>query len=191
MLSKMAADKMKLRFANKHPVESDMNKKRHPILIIILSVLLLVILVACQEEEPETPPASAVSESPISEVNNLAISRAGMVSAEGEVVPLTSTDLSFRIGGNVAEILVEQGDDLEAGDPIMRLDSAELENGLQQANAGLVAAQAAYEAALTELAVAESAVTRAEVGVTSAEANLALDRTAAGARTREDHDSRD
>lgn len=179
MLSKMASGKMNLRFADRHPVEGDMNKKRHHILFIILSALLLVNLAACQQEEPEAPADTDNSGSPASEVDNLAISRAGTVSAEGEVVPLTSAELSFRIGGNVAEILVAEGDELKAGDPILRLDSQELENGLQQANAGLVAAEAAYEAALTELAVAESAVTRAEAGVTSAEANLALVRAGA------------
>jgi HlyD family secretion protein len=179
MLSKVASGKMNLKFAERHPVEGDMKKKRNHILFVILTTLLLVNLVACQEEEAEAPQNAGISESPVSEVNTLAISRAGTVSAEGEVVPLTSAQLSFRIGGNVAEILVEEGDELEAGDPIIRLDSEELENGLQQANAGLVAAQAAYEAALTELVVAESAVTRAEAGVTSAEANLALVRAGA------------
>jgi HlyD family secretion protein len=147
-----------------------MNRNRYFILYILVALVLLVGLAACQTEEPE----EATAESPLSQVNEIAVGGFGAVSAEGEVVPLSSANLSFQIGGNVAEILVEQGDTLSADDPIIRLDSAALENGLRQAEAGLAAAEAAHEAAATELAVAESGVQRAESGVTSAEANLAL-----------------
>jgi HlyD family secretion protein len=147
-----------------------MNRNRYFILYILVALVLLVGLAACQTEEPE----EATAESPLSQVNEIAVGGFGAVSAEGEVVPLSSANLSFQIGGNVAEILVEQGDTLSADDPIIRLDSAALENGLRQAEAGLAAAEAAHEAAATESAVAESGVQRAESGVTSAEANLAL-----------------
>ena len=149
-----------------------MNSKRYTILLILLATMLIAGLVACQTEEaPETP---ATAESSVSQVNDLAVGGFDNVSAEGEVVPLSSADLSFQIGGNVAEILAAPGDTLNAGDPIIRLDSVALENVLSQAEAGLTAAEAARNAAESELAVAQSGVQRAQQGIISAEAQLAL-----------------
>ncbi len=151
-----------------------MKSKRYFTLLLLLGTLLLGGLSACQKEEADEPQEVAMADSPVSDVNNVALGGFGSVSAEGEVVPLSSADLSFRIGGNVAEIMVKPGDKLSAGELIMRLDSVALENGLLQTEAGLVAAEAAHEAAVTELAVAESGVQRAQTGITSAEAQLAL-----------------
>ncbi len=151
-----------------------MKSKRYFILLLLLGTLLLGSLAACQTDEAEEPQEVAATGSPVSEVNNVAVGGFGSVSAEGEVVPLSSADLSFQIGGNVAEIMVKPGDTLSAGEPIMRLDSVALENGLRQTEAGLAAAEAAHEAAVTELAVAESGVQRAQTGITAAEAQLAL-----------------
>lgn len=151
-----------------------MKSKRYFILLLLLGTLLLGGLAACQTEEADEPQEAATADSPVSEVNDVAVGGFGSVSAEGEVVPLSSADLSFQIGGNVAEIMVESGDTISAGEPIVRLDSVALENGLRQTEAGLAAAEAALEAAVTELAVAESGVQRAQTGITSAEAQLAL-----------------
>lgn len=151
-----------------------MNRNHYLILVILIAGGLLG-LVACGADEPaEATPEAATAAAPVSDVNDVAVGGFGSVSAEGEVVPLSSAELTFQLGGNVAEIMVEEGDTLSAGDPILRLDSEALENGLRQAAAGLTAAEAAYEAAVVELEVANAAVVRAQTGVTSAEANLAL-----------------
>ena len=157
-----------------------MNTNRYFILLILLATMLLGGLAACQSEE-DAPTGSvdgsgegALAEAPVNQVNDVAVGGFGSVSAEGQVVPLTSADLSFQMGGHVAEIMVASGDNLNEGDPIMRLDSAALENGLTQAEAGLTAAEAARDAALAELAVAQSGVGSAQSGITSAEAQLEL-----------------
>ncbi len=159
-----------------HPGEGEMITKRYLTFLLLAAIVLTFGLAACQTEEAEEPePQEAVnSESPVTAVNELAVSGLGPVSAEGEVVPLESVDLSFQIGGDVAEILVEEGEMISAGDPIMYLERSALENTLRQAEAGLTAAEAAREAAEAELAVAQSAVNQAELGVTAAEAQLAL-----------------
>jgi multidrug resistance efflux pump len=151
-----------------------MNVKRDFILLLLLTAVLLGGLVACQTDEADEAQETATAVSPVSEVNSRAVGGFSAVSAEGEVVPLSNAELSFQIGGHVAEIMVEAGDTVGAGDPLMRLDSFALENAVSQAEAGLAAAKAAQEAAEAQLAVAESGVQRAESGITSAEAQLAL-----------------
>lgn len=151
-----------------------MNVKRNFILLLLLTAALFGGLVACQTEEADQAQETATAVSPVSEVNSRAVGGFSTVSAEGEVMPLSSAELSFQIGGQVAEIMVTKGDTVSAGDPLVRLDSFALENAVSQAEAGLAAAKAAQEAAVAQLAVAESGVQRAQSGITSAEAQLAL-----------------
>ncbi len=64
--------------------------------------------------------------------------------ADGRVLPLTSAELRFLSPGLVAEILVHEGETVAAGQPLARLDSAELQLGVEQAQAALIHAQALY-----------------------------------------------
>jgi HlyD family secretion protein len=96
------------------------------------------------------------------------------VSAEGTILPLRSANLSFLIGGEVAEILAKEGTAVAAGDPILRLNAANLELGVQQAQAGLTAAEANVAAAQAQLDLARVRVNTAQIGVTSAQAQLGL-----------------
>lgn len=158
-----------------------MNVRRN-LLFLMIIVLLSVGLAACQGEEQSA--ATAVPTAAPGDVDNISVNTGvGVVSAEGEVVPLRSAELSFQTGGTVAEILVEAGTAVGAGDPIMRLASSTLESAVQQAEAGVAAAEANLAAAQAELEVARSGVARSQVGVTSAEAQLAQVR--AGAQPQE------
>lgn len=96
------------------------------------------------------------------------------VSAEGVIVPRQNANLSFLIGGEVAEILAEEGTAVAAGDPILRLAAASLELGVRQAEAGLTAAEANLTAAQAQLELARVRVNTAEIGVTAAQAQLDL-----------------
>lgn len=103
-----------------------------------------------------------------------AVQNGGLVSAEGAVVPLFDINLAFQTGGTVADILVDEGDVVSIGDPLIILDAAEVELAVQQAQARLVSAQAAVELAQNQQALAEAAVATAETQVASAQANLDL-----------------
>jgi len=154
-----------------------MKDKRTLILIILLLVSLLFSLAACQNEEsgPTAEPVATAQTSPLEETNIRSIDTGfGTVTADGEVQPLRSANLSFQLGGNVAEILVESGADVAEGDPLVRLDSTILENALKQAQAGKAAAEAALQAAESELAVAQSGIARAEAAKKQATAQLEL-----------------
>lgn len=97
----------------------------------------------------------------------------GIVSAEGQIVPLRDVTLTFQGPGQVAEILVSAGDVVEAGAPLVRLDAVDQENALQQAQAGLAQAEANLQTAQAGVVQAQTAVSAAQVTVSAAEANLA------------------
>ena len=152
-----------------------MNDNRNHFASLLLLLVLLVGLVACQTEEPEAEATATSESSVLEETNTRSVNTGfGSVTAEGEITPLRSAVLSFQIGGNIAEILTFSGADVNAGDPLVRLDALPLENALRQAEAGKAAAEAALQAAEARLAVAESGIARAEAAQKGAVAQLEL-----------------
>jgi HlyD family secretion protein len=106
------------------------------------------------------------------------------VSASGSIDPHQRVNLTFETPGRVAEVAVEVGSTVKAGDVLARLDTAQLALQVRQAQAGL----AATEAQLAQLeappqpeqvASAEANVRAMEAQVSAAAANL--DQLAAGA----------
>jgi HlyD family secretion protein len=96
------------------------------------------------------------------------------VSAEGVVVPAREATLAFRLSARVAEVLVAEGDEVAAGQPLLRLESDELRAAAAQAEAGVAQALAAIAQAEAGMDVAEAARARAEAAVDEAAAGLAL-----------------
>jgi HlyD family secretion protein len=99
---------------------------------------------------------------------------ADIVSAEGQVVPQEQVALAFQIGGTVETVFVADGDRVQVGDPLLQLDPAVAELGLQQAQARLATAQSGLTAAQNEQGLVETAVATAQSRLAVAQANLAL-----------------
>lgn len=126
--------------------------------LILILLLLSGSIIACSAEEtPEPTPVVPV------ELPNT-------VSAEAFVVPVREANLSFETGGRVAEVLVEEGDRVSEGDPLIRLDDAILQAGLASAEAGLANAQANLAdvtagATPEEIAQAQANLDKAQAGL--------------------------
>jgi multidrug resistance efflux pump len=96
----------------------------------------------------------------------------GLVVAEGRLEPDEHTVLSFATGGQVAEILVAEGERVEAGQELARLTNREsLLSSVAQAEQGVLDAQEALDA-LRENAALE----RAQIAQQLAQTNKDLDR---------------
>ncbi|HID53410.1 MAG TPA: HlyD family efflux transporter periplasmic adaptor subunit [Anaerolineae bacterium] len=138
---------------------------------VFLLAAAAFLLAACQSEGGVD---TAVSAKPNAVSKPAAQAGIDVVSAEGVVEPLFYVGLAFQTGGEVAEILVEEGDQVQAGDVLIKLDAADLEIALQQAEARLASAQAGLVAAQKQLELAQSGVQTAQGAIEAAEANLAL-----------------
>ena len=108
-----------------------------------------------------------------------------VVSASGKLLPVRWANLAFQSGGRVAEVKVQSGDKVEAGQIVVRLDDADARLVLAQANAALKSAQAQLAQIKAgprpaELASAEQGVKQAAAAVDGAAAQLA--QLQAGAR---------
>jgi HlyD family secretion protein len=154
-------------------------------------VLLLGLLSACAKEQTSAPI-----------YDTAAVARASIsvsVGSAGVVEPLATVEVKSKASGEVLDLLIETGDDVKAGDLLVRIDPRTVRNQLAQAEAELKAArsrrtisetqmrraeslvkqgtftQADYEQAALELANAEAQVVSAEVAVENA--RIAVDDT--------------
>lgn len=145
-------------------------KVKLTILILIISGLFLV---SCSTN-------AANASQPDAEEIPLAIADTRIVS-DGMLVPQDFVDLAFAAGGEVAEVLVEEGDNVVTGDVIARLSGRErLESGvgaasleLQAAQSELLAAQIARRTLDDDLSIAQTqvldAITQSKAAVRTAE----------------------
>ena len=69
-------------------------------------------------------------------------STARTATAEGKLVPSLSASLSLPLSGRVAEILVKEGDSVQAGQVLLHLEDARQRAAVAQAEAALAGAQA-------------------------------------------------
>jgi HlyD family secretion protein len=88
------------------------------------------------------------------------------VDAAGSLAPSAEVSLAFPAGGRVAEVLVEEGQQVEAGDVLVRLDDAEAREAVAEAE--LQVAQAESDLALAQIE-AEAGVAQADLDAAQAE----------------------
>lgn len=101
-----------------------------------------------------------------------------VVSVTGEVVPAEWATVSAQLGGTASEVLVEPGDDVEAGGLLVRLDPADAELAVRRAQIALGAAEAQLALLQSrprqvDVAVAAARVEASKPAVDQAEARLA------------------
>jgi len=84
--------------------------------------------------------------------------------------------LANEIGGQVVEVLVEEGQRVEANQPLLRLDDSLLQKQREQAQSQLDAAQATLK--LLEAGATQDQINAAEAQLSQAQANLGLAQSA-------------
>lgn len=92
------------------------------------------------------------------------------ITASGTVVPVQTVNLSPKTSGRLVELRVEQGDTVQQGQIIARMESTDLESERRQALASLAQAQANLN--LLRSGTRPEVVNQAEASVAQAEAQL-------------------
>lgn len=123
-------------------------------LVVLIAAFALFSLTACATKEPEV----ASTPEPVAE--------SGVI-AEGRLLPVNWLEQSFTLAGKVSEVNVADGDVVETGDVLARLEaSPEAELALARAEEEVLAAQLALDelqaSAELNLAQAELAVINAQ-----------------------------
>jgi len=125
---------------------------------LVIIITILAVVAACSPSNVTKTPEPTVAPKKVS---------AGGASAQGYIWPVKHADLSFRMGGRVAEVLVKENDQVKAGQPLVKLQDAELRAALAAAQAELKRLQAG--ARPEEIAAAQANLNVAEGQVKSAQ----------------------
>jgi len=116
---------------------------RAPILLTS-AVCLAAGLAACGRDEVASPAAPTVL------VQTAGTGDAAPTVFTGDIRARHEVDLAFRVGGNISERLVDTGMTVKAGQPLARLDPADLQLARQAAAAQVAAAESEYMTATSE-----------------------------------------
>lgn len=136
-------------------------------LYVILGVIIVAVAVSAvvwrsrQAERPEETTRSAIVERGTMLV---------AISASGNIEPKARVNLAFESPGRVAEVMVEVGDSVKAGDVLARLDTWQLELQVEQARAALALAEA--QLAQLQAGPRQEDVERAEASLRAAQAQV-------------------
>jgi multidrug efflux pump subunit AcrA (membrane-fusion protein) len=138
-------------------------RTRH--LAILLPLVLSLLLIACGGADSATPDETAVAAQADQDEGNV-------ISATGEVRPARWANLSFPIGGRVRSVLVNEGQPVTAGQPLVELEAVHLGRAVAEAQAALSAAEA--NLAQVKAGPHPQDVAAAEQAVAAAQANEAV-----------------
>jgi HlyD family secretion protein len=134
--------------------------------ILILGFAVMTMLAGCG-----APGGSLAQSSPTAGATQPSINTSEAITATGKVIPVQDTSLSFVIPGAISEVLVTEGQEVQAGQVLARLDGAQpLQAALSAAELQALTSQLALEQLTSPEAIANAqlAVTTAQTDATNA-----------------------
>jgi RND family efflux transporter MFP subunit len=147
--------------------------------LIALIGLLPFVLAACTDATSSTDPRT---QPPLVRIEAVKNSAGSERSFTGIVAARVQSDLGFRVSGKVLERLVDSGQNVRRGQPLMRVDPKDLGLALQAQEQAVTAAQARvrqtsqeesrYQALVATGAVSKSAYDKVKADAESARAEL-------------------
>lgn len=99
------------------------------------------------------------------------------ISASGTAIPLQEVNLSPKTSGKLAQLYVDQGDRVEQGQILARMDDREIQTSLDQSTANLAQTEARLALIRAGARVEEIAQAQAQVDLAQSQAKLASDRS--------------
>uniref|UniRef100_A0A832HB74 Efflux RND transporter periplasmic adaptor subunit n=1 Tax=Oscillatoriales cyanobacterium SpSt-402 TaxID=2282168 RepID=A0A832HB74_9CYAN len=154
------------------PIINKVTKKSNPWLLGLLAAGLVGVPAAAFVALRGNAPQTNVKEYTVPVTQKDVTVR---ITANGEVIPVQRLNLNPKTAGRLAELYVEQGDRVQQGQIIARMDSRELEAQRQKAVADLARAEANLD--LLKAGSRSEAIGRAEAGVNQAQAEIAAAQT--------------
>jgi membrane fusion protein (multidrug efflux system) len=156
---------------------------------LALALAAAAALAACRKSGADTSRKDAAPPVPTATVIAAEAETPELLTLTGSIVPDESSDVASDIAGKVVAVMVERGDTVKAGDPLVRLDTRNAQLGAREANANLAAARAQRQLAQDECARAQAlfdkgAITKSQYEREQTSCTAALQQVAAAeART--------
>lgn len=161
-------------------------KKKIIIAVSVVAVLAIVVIVSVYATRKEVPEVVVIKLENRPELKQT-------VTASGEVRPIRYIKLTSEVPGRIEEIYVSAGDQVIKGKPLVRIDPTQLQssqeaqwaatqasindvqnarNAVNQAQQGLIVAEAAVAAARQQVVTLQTSVDRAQVDLNTAQREL-------------------
>src|SRR5438034_10359842 len=152
---------------------------RRSVAIVAMLGLLPFVLVACSKATSSADPRT---QAPLVQVGTVKFSTRAERSFTGIVAARVQSDLGFRVSGKVLERLVDTGQTVKRGQPLMRIDPTDLRLATRAQEEAVAAAKARarqtsqeesrYRDLVTSGAVSRSAYDKTKAAADSARAEL-------------------
>ena len=144
-----------------------LSRKRKIIIAVsaaaLVGIIIVVSILAGGKDEPEVTTV----------VVKVRPELRSTVTASGEVRPIQFINLTSEVAGRIEEIYVKEGQLVERGTPLVRLDPTQLQSNEAAQAAALQAALSDTQNARTQVIAAQNGVSTAQQSLTVAEASLA------------------
>ena len=136
-----------------------LSRKAKIIIGVSAAVLLTVTIIASVlATRKDTPEVTVVTVETLPELRST-------VTSSGEIRPIQFMNLTSEVQGRIEDIYVKEGDKVQAGTPLVKLDPTQLQSGTD-------AQLAAYQASQNELQVTRSQVSAAQNQLSQAQQGL-------------------
>jgi HlyD family secretion protein len=146
-------------------------KKKIIIAVSAVAVLGLIVIISVFARGTDQPEVTVVKVETRPELKST-------VTASGEVRPIRFVNLTSEVQGRITEISVSPGDQVTAGQPLVRVDPTQLESSAEAQAANAQAALSDVQNARSAVLSAETNVQQVQQALTVAEASLAQARQA-------------
>ncbi|HKQ52134.1 MAG TPA: efflux RND transporter periplasmic adaptor subunit [Pyrinomonadaceae bacterium] len=144
-----------------------LSRKRKIIIAVsaaaLVGIIIVVSILAGGKDEPEVTTVTVKMRPELRST----------VTASGEVRPIQFINLTSEVAGRIEEIYVKEGQLVERGTPLVRLDPTQLQSNEAAQAAALQAALSDTQNARTQVIAAQNGVATAQQSLTVAEASLA------------------
>jgi len=101
---------------------------------IIISLISFFLISSCKEEKKEVKPFENAEIIPVKTASVGSLALAGNINASGLVTTENATTYSFKIGGVVSGVFVEEGQFFRKGQLLATVDETEIQAGLNQSD---------------------------------------------------------
>ena len=122
-------------------------RKHHKVAFAVIVALLPFVLIACSDATPSVDPRTQI---PLVRTGTVEISTRAERSFTGTVAARVQSDLGFRVPGKVLERLVDTGQMVKRGQPLMRIDPTDLRLATRAQEEAVAAAKARAQQAMAD-----------------------------------------
>ena len=128
-------------------------------------LLLIVILVSVFASRKDTPEVTVIKVEKKRELRST-------VTASGEIRPIQFINLTSEVQGRIEEIYVNEGDKVEKGQQLVRLDPTQLQSSSDAAQASYLASQNDVQSSRSQVTAAQNQLSQAEQGLLATQAQV-------------------